>query len=161
MGEGKKIKKWSRRRLRGGFSLTELLVATVILVIFTSSISMIISSALKNRADVIMASDAQLLGGTAMQLVRDELRYGVKFDKTTQTFDSFYYGNNVKIRIDDGKLKVGDYVILSKSSYNSGLKLDELTITIDEATRVATVGLKVKKGDRVLWEQEAKVLLLN
>lgn len=163
--------KQRKRRRRGGFTLVETLVAVLVLAMLASAATVGTASALKSREQAIAASDARMLGAAAMQILRDELRYGKKIQAATysdgkQTVilgESLTYGLNATICLVDGRLVAqgseNSYPALSDGSYN-GMKLDDLSITLSDS--LATVDLSVvSDAGATLWQETAKVHLLN
>lgn len=72
----------TRKRRRRGFTLAEMLIATLVLGMLSSAAAVGVSGALRSRQQVIAASNARMLGSAAMQILRTELRYARKLESS-------------------------------------------------------------------------------
>lgn len=139
-------------RSRRGFSLTEMLAATVILTLLTSMGAMGVTSALKNRASTIRIADAETLASTAAAALADELRFGqnILVENDQVTLDSATYGQETTIQAENGILTAGgrQFPGFGEEAY-AGLKLAVKFEAIDAAVQVT---LTVTDGDSPIYE---------
>ena len=102
------LKKLNRE---AGFTLSEMLIAVVILVLITSSVLPAAVTAYKNAVD---AANAQVLLSTTVSALRNELSmaWDVKTpDDTTITYKSSNTGSRSIISIEDNKIMLQEYAL--------------------------------------------------
>ncbi len=72
----KKLK--SKLKSKSGLTLTEMLITVILLMFFSSTCLLGISTALSTRRDMIKAADADILCSTVTQYISNELRLSIK-----------------------------------------------------------------------------------
>jgi len=117
-----------REKLRSskGMTLTELLMALLIVSLIGAALTVGVNSAAKVYRDSTQLYEAETLCGTILTYLEDEFRFGRNI-RTDGTFDSLAFGNGVGVHVDDGKVYVGtagdpNAALLSDGAYTSGLK---------------------------------------
>ena len=138
-------------RSKGGFSLFELLAATIVLLMIASLLAAGIPLTLNTYEQVTATAEATALLSTLSQSIADELRYAkdIKLQSsdhvTLATFTSTVYGQEVKpvgyegrIQMVHTTLPVGGglpvtsyYPLLSEAAYTRNLRADITPITYD------------------------------
>lgn len=178
------MKRFLKRKGRGGFSLAECLVALLILSIMSMMACMGISNAVKDRAQAIVIANAQTLASTAAQAVADQVRYGqiVQVDEDSIVLVSSTYGVRVRLGLDaqghlvaqnvnDSMAAVGpSYALLGDKVY-ADLILDSLKFDADvHADEVDSVRIRLSVGSEPvafmgaqanLWALDYTVAPLN
>ncbi len=121
-----------RKKLRSsrGMTLTELLVALMIVSLIGVALTVGVNGAVKVYRDSTRLYEAETLCGTILTYLEDEFRFGrnVRQESGAVRFDSQAFGNNVKVLVDDGKILIGENAasgiqLLSSTAYTSGLKV--------------------------------------
>lgn len=111
-----------------GFTLVEMLCATVILVLLGLLINTGLNLAVKSYRDITAQEELELLLSTLTDALTDELHYArdvvTETDGTVKQFHShrYNYSGNVytEVRPVDGKLKAGDYQMVPDGVYSHG-----------------------------------------
>lgn len=163
-----------KKRRRRGFTLAEMLVATLILAMLSGMAAVGTTSALKSRSQTIIASDARMLGFSAMQLLRNELRYGKDIRQIdTSEDDISNYSEDVKKSIAKNTALLGMSEIYGSYAIiyvNSDGHLAVQNTQKDEGDKnkvylplskgsYAASGLKISKLDITINNQVATVTL--
>lgn len=154
------MKLMARLKSRRGFSLAELLVATLILTMVSMVACMGISTAMSDRAKAIAVADAQSVASTVAQAVSDQVRYGQISDVGADYIQltSSTYGSDVKLCLEDGRLVAksasDSYALLGEKAY-SGLAVDSLEFH----TGTSGVEITLSVGD--IWSLTWTVAPLN
>lgn len=130
---------------RRGMTLTEVLVALLILALATIGVTAGVSASLRVYRQVTEASDAQMLVSTLSAALMDELRYARNVNGTdSPTFTSDTFGENAAVKVDEnGQVTVGGEKLLSSAAY-AGLRVEPLTVKY--ADGVFHVELTVQSG---------------
>ncbi len=155
-----------RKKLRSskGMTLTELLVALAIVALIGVSLTVGISSAAKVYRDSTRLYEAETLCGTILTYLEDEFRFGRNIRNEPSTpgsdpkviFDSQVFGNDVKVIIEDGKVKIGSnsvtpstsFDLLGEGAYTSGLKVIEEKCKISyDGNKQVTIKIAVGPDD--------------
>jgi len=145
-----------RKKLRSsrGMTLTELLVALMIVSLIGVAMTVGVNGAVKVYRDSTRLYEAETLCGTILTYLEDEFRFGrnVHEESGEVRFDSQAFGNNVAVLVDDdGKIEVGGIQLLSSTAYTSGLKVlkDECNITYSggQVTVKIAVGSGLETAD--------------
>ncbi len=171
--EGDAMKKL---RSRGGFSLPEVLLAVALLAILAAGSAVASGVLISTRNGMIQTADAQVVGGTVMESIAGEVRYGLNMTSSGTgedeviTFDSAVFGPGTTFEKKGGRVKaksevsVEPYDLLPEKAYN-GLDV-KVTLAKDSTDMVkisVTVG-KLGSDDKfikTLWNGEMKVKPLN
>ena len=132
-------------RSQRGMTLTEVLVALIILSLVTVGIATGVGASVRVYRQATEASDAQMLVSTLSAALMDELRYardvGGSADAPTFTSDTFGEGSSVGVT--DGRIIVGGEKLLSDAAY-AGLRVKTADVTY--ADGVFQVELTVQSG---------------
>ncbi len=154
VGEGMKKKLRASR----GMTLTELLVALLIVGLIGVALTTGVSSAAKVYRDATRLYEAETLCGTILTALEDEFRFSQNITTaagttTVQSYDSPTFGYGVHVYLDK-KIYVGSNEashadtnkLLADSAYTSDLIVpaDGCEITYDEITKRVTIKLTVK-----------------
>jgi len=163
----KKIRK--KLRSSAGMTLTELLVALAIVALIGMSLTVGVNSAAKVYRDATRLYEAETLCGTILTYLEDEFRFGRNIHNENVAgsthkevvFDSTAFGNDVKVIVDGGKIKVGKepassyYDLLSTTAYTSGLmvivKDDKSKISYDESSGLITITIAVGPNEDTVY----------
>lgn len=115
------MKKRLKNKLRAkrGMTLTEVLVAVLILSLVTVGVAAGVSSSVKVYRKSVQFSESRTLCATLSQAVMDELRYATDIgsQSTNPTFTN-QSGESVAIAAVEGQLKVGNRALVSTGAYN-------------------------------------------
>jgi len=122
-----------REKLRSskGMTLTEVIVALMIVGLIGVSLTVGVNGAVKVYRDSTRLYEAETLCGTILTYLEDEFRFGRNIAQAggSVTFDSQAFGNGVEVLVDDnGKVLIGKDVgsgfgLLGDTAYTSGLKV--------------------------------------
>ena len=105
-------------RSRRGMTLTEVLMALLILSLVTVGMAAGIGASLRVYRQATETSDAQMLASTLSTALMDELRYARDISGTTNpTFTSGTFGENVSVDVKDGYVEIGGAKLLSDAAY--------------------------------------------
>ncbi len=153
-----------REKLRSskGMTLTELLVALMIVSLIGVALTVGVNSAVKVYRDSTRLYEAETLCGTILTSLEDEFRFGRNIrnqtvgSDTEVRFDSQTFGNDVKVILDgEGKIKIGQtesssFQLLNSKAYTSGLKVledtaskDNYDISYNTSTKQITIKITV------------------
>ena len=162
-------------RSRGGFSLTEVLMAVALLAILAAGSAVASGVIISTRNGMIQTADAQVVGGTVMEAIAGEVRYGLNMTSDTDgniTFDSAVFGPGTTFGVNtDGRVIATSviatsviatsgtsttYDLLPESAY-SGLEITKLEVKKEDGTD--TVKITVEVG--TLWSDDVTVKPLN
>lgn len=131
-------------RSRRGMTLTEVLVALLILSLVTVGVAAGVSASLRVYRQATESSDAQMLVSTLSTALMDELRYARDISGTdTPTFTSDTFGESSLVGVADGRITVGGQKLLSDAAY-AGLRVK--TVEVTYADGVFHVELTVQSG---------------
>lgn len=158
-------------RSRGGFSLTEVLMAVALLAILAAGSAVASGVIISTRNGMIQTADAQVVGGTVMEAIAGEVRYGLNMTSDTDgniTFDSAVFGPGTTFGVNtDGRVIVTSviatsgtsttYDLLPESAY-SGLEITKLEVK-KKKDGTDTVKITVEVG--TLWSDDVTVKPLN
>jgi len=139
-----------------GMTLTELLVALMIVGLIGVSLTVGVNSAVKVYRDSTQLYEAETLCGTILTCLEDEFRFARNIrnetvgSDTVVHFDSQVFGDDVEVAVTDGKIEIGNaaakYKLLSDSVYTSGLKASKTNCAISYAADKKQVTIKVAVG---------------
>ena len=149
-------------RSTGGFTLTELLVAVVILGLVTLAVSVGISSGIQVYQQSVTLSNSQTLVSTLTQAISDELHYAqnIQVSGGNVTFTSKDYGSKVTIDTDaDGLVTVGGYALVGSGAY-AGMK-SALGVSYDTTKQCFEVSLTITQGSTTVQTANFTVRPLN
>ena len=166
-------------RSKGGFSLPEVLMAVALLAILAAGSAVASSVIISTRNGMIQTADAQIVGGTVMEAVAGEVRYGLNMTSSVTggneviTFDSAVFGPGTIFVVEDGRVKTESTVVagttikkdLLPASAYSGLDV-QVTLAKEGTDRVkisVTVGKLESDGTfaNTLWSGDVTVKPLN
>ena len=122
-------------RSRRGFTLTEMIIATGIMLLVALVLGVGIATATRVYREVTVHSEASVLCGTLSAAMSDELRYASD-PRGDGSFDSRTYGEGVSFQTDNGRIRIGGYDLLSEKAYTSGLEASAAVSYQDGAFRV-------------------------
>ena len=120
-------------RSRRGLTLSEVLVALLILSLVTVGVATGVSASLRVYRQATESSDAQMLASTLSTALMDELRYARNI-QNDGSFTSDTFGEGVSVGIADGRITVGDDEKLLSDAAYAGLQVRNLvkeTETLD------------------------------
>ena len=143
-------------RNEGGYTLSELLVAIIILVLVSSCMTLGINLAGKSLNQTVLNSRAEALAETLEELISDELRYAedvVNSGGELASFTSISRGENASYLVKNGKAyiktvqkgKTEEASVLGYSAYPDGVNVSTLSVRITDAG-IFRVTLKLKKA---------------
>lgn len=155
-----------REKLRSskGMTLTELLVALMVISLIGTAMSVGISSAVKVYRDSTQLYEAETLCGTILTCLEDEFRFGRNVHKQdggdgVVIYDSRSFGNDASVTLSDGKVLIKNMALLGDAAYTSGLKVLKCNITYDGKV---TIEIAVGPGEgKVCAEQTVTVTPLE
>lgn len=103
-------------RSRRGMTLSEVLMAMLILSLVTVGMAAGIGASLRVYRQATEASDAQMLASTLSTALMDELRYARDI-QADGSFTSDTFGEGVSVDLTDGHVEVGGAKLLSDAAY--------------------------------------------
>lgn len=147
-------------RSRQGMTLTEVLVALLILSLVTVGVAAGVGASVRVYRQATEASDAQMLVSTLSAALMDELRYARDIQSDGR-FTSDTFGEDSSVGVTDGRITVGGEKLLSDAVY-AGLRVKN-PITVTYAGGVFQVELTVQSGteDRDVRTASFAVRALN
>lgn len=147
-------------RSRQGMTLTEVLVALLILSLVTVGVAAGVGASVRVYRQATEASDAQMLVSTLSAALMDELRYARDIQSDGR-FTSDTFGEDSSVGVTDGRITVGGEKLLSDAVY-AGLRVKN-PITVIYAGGVFQVELTVQSGteDRDVRTASFAVRALN
>lgn len=114
---------------RQGFSLSELLMAILVLSIMTVALTAGVSASLRVYRDSVRYAEERTLLSTLSEAVISELRNAKDItdtDKETFTFTSANYGPQAAFKVVSGKLTLAGRPLIGSGSYsNDTIEVDE------------------------------------
>ncbi|NCB42299.1 MAG: prepilin-type N-terminal cleavage/methylation domain-containing protein [Clostridia bacterium] len=171
-----------------GFSLMELLAATIVLLLIAAALAVGIPVTLNAYEQVTATAEATALLSTLSESLADELRYAqdIKLQSsdnvTLATFTSSVFGQEVKPVSHEGKIQMVHttipagtgtpvttyYPLLSEAVYTRGLLADITSITYDGETfslgmnvYIPADSLSTITEDTILAEAEIQIKTIN
>lgn len=150
----------AKLRSRQGMTLTEVLVALLILSLVTVGVAAGVGASVRVYRQATEASDAQMLVSTLSAALMDELRYARDIQSDGR-FTSDTFGEDSSVGVTDGRITVGGEKLLSDAVY-AGLRVKD-PITVTYAGGVFHVELTVQSGteDRDIRTVSFAVRALN
>ena len=147
-------------RSRRGMTLTEVLVALLILSLVTVGVAAGVGASVRVYRQATEASDAHMLASTLSTALMDELRYARDI-QADGSFTSDTFGEGVSVGLNDGYVEIGNEKLLSEAAY-AGLRVKD-SITVTYAGGVFHVELTVQSGteDRDIRTVSFAVRALN
>ena len=153
-----------RQKLGGrrGMTLTEVLVAVLILSIVTAGVAVGVSSSVRVYRESVQFSEALTLSSSLSQAVMGELRYATDYDSDAKTFTN-QSGESIKILSDNGCLVIADSTgtklsdLISTGAYN-GMRAD---LDYEKDGNVFQVVLTILSGGEELRSVEFAVAPLS
>lgn len=160
-----------RKRLQQGFTLTEMLITVLLMLMSAAALASGVAVAQKAQAEVTDAANAQLLLSTSITVLRHELGTADQVvlsedasgNKTTIVYRTSTNGSTSTILLESDGIKLIQYSNLTgaderKAPIVSGeAATPNLTACYDRVTKSGNVlefvNLVVKKGDNVLASQ--------
>lgn len=149
----------AKLRSRQGMTLTEVLVALLILSLVTVGVAAGVGASVRVYRQAAEASDAQMLASTLSAALMDELRYARDI-QADGSFTSDTFGEGSSVGVTDGRITVGGEKLLSDAAY-AGLRVKTADVTY--ADGVFQVELTVQSGteDRDVRTASFEVRALN
>ena len=150
----------AKLRSRQGMTLTEVLVALLILSLVTVGVAAGVGASVRVYRQATEASDAHMLASTLSTALMDELRYARDI-QADGSFTSDTFGEGSLVGVTDGRITVGGEKLLSDAVY-AGLRVKN-PITVTYADGVFQVELTVQSGteDRDVRTASFAVRALN
>ena len=141
-------------------TLTEVLVALLLLSLVTVGIATGVGASLRVYRQATEASDAQMLVSTLSTALMDELRYARDI-QADGSFTSDTFGEGSSVGVTDGRVTVGGEKLLSDAVY-VGLRVKD-PITVNYVDGVFQVELTIQSGteDRDVQTVSFAVRALN
>lgn len=147
-------------RARRGMTLSEVLVALLILSLVTVGMASGIGASLRVYRQATEASDAQMLASTLSIALMDELRYARDI-QADGSFTSDTFGEGVSVGLNDGYVEIGNEKLLSEAAY-AGLRVkDPITVTYADGVFRAELTIQSGAGDRDVQTAGFSVRALN
>lgn len=150
----------AKLRSRQGMTLTEVLVALLILSLVTVGVAAGVGASVRVYRQATEASDAHMLASTLSTALMDELRYARDI-QADGSFTSDTFGEGVSVGLNDGYVEIGNEKLLSEAAY-AGLRVKD-PIAVTYADGVFHVELTVQSGteDRDIRTVSFAVRALN
>ncbi|MDO4516820.1 MAG: prepilin-type N-terminal cleavage/methylation domain-containing protein [Bacillota bacterium] len=147
---------------RGGMSLSELLVAILILSLVSLGVAVGVSSAMRVYQQSVELSDAQTLSSTLATAIMDELRFARDVSGTDNpSFTSATFGEGVSLDVDDnGYVTVGGQRLVGTGAYAGYLQAEKPDITYQNGIFQVILTINGKSDDQVR-EVEFSVVPIN
>jgi len=150
-----------------GMTLTELLVALMIVGLIGVALTVGVNGAAKVYRDSVRLYEAETLCGTILTGLEDEFRFSRNI-KDDGTFDSQVFGSGVKVFLADSKVVIGNesdplapkFQLLSEKAYTSGLEVEKCDIEPGSGQVTITVTVK-SDAAKTSVTHTAKVAPLN
>jgi len=123
-----------KKKLRSsrGMTLTELLVALMIISFIGMALTLGVNNAVKVYRDSSQLYEAETLCGTILTRLEDEFRFGRNIHKNdsgdTVFFNSKLYGDNAHVTLENGKIKIGGKDLFGESAYTTDLMVSDCTV---------------------------------
>lgn len=166
-----------KKKLRSqkGFSLVEMLAATMVLVLLVLILNVGLNLSVKSYRTMTAESETQLLLSSVTNVLSDELRYArdiVTKPETTENteglngnldrFLSVSYGRNTTLSLEDGQLYANGKRMLAAGAYGNGAyQIERLKITYDEQAETFALEIAVSGADDITAETALSVRPLN
>lgn len=176
-----------KRRFQKGFSLMEVLAATLVLLLIASALAVGIPASLSTYQQVTATAEATTLLSTLSQSLADELRYAqnIKLQSDLHTLSSFtsaVYGQGIKpvalngfiqmehtaLLAGEGTIDTTNYPLLSEAVYTKGLQASigdityaENTFSLNLAVYLPANTINANTEDIILAETKLKVRAIN
>ena len=139
-------------------------MAVALLAILAAGSAVASGVIISTRNGMIQTADAQVVGGTVMEAIAGEVRYGLNMTSDTDdniTFDSAVFGPGTTFGVKDGRViatsGASTYDLLPESAY-SGLEITKLEVK-KKKDGTDTVKITVEVG--TLWSDDVTVKPLN
>ncbi len=152
-----------KKKLRSsrGMTLTELLMALLIVSLIGVALTVGVNSAVKVYRDSTQLYESETLCGTILTCLEDEFRFSrnIRVEGTAVRFDSRSFGSGVQVLVNgDGKILIGEsepagYPLLGNASYTSGLKVLKSEIAYSDSTGQVTIQIAVGPRDGDVYAQ--------
>ncbi len=153
--------------LHRGMTLTELLIALMVVSLVTVALVMGAVSAAKVYKESTQLFEAETLCGTILTYLEDEFRYGsnIRLDDGLVVFDSQTFGNGVSVSILDGKVLIGGNQLLGDAAYTSRVKVlsekDDFNISYDNENEQVIIKVAVGSNKGTYVQHTVRVRPIN
>ncbi len=158
-----------------GFSLVEMLAATMVLVLLVLILNVGLNLSVKSYRTMTAESETQLLLSSVTNVLSDELRYARDIVTKTETtegadglngnldrFLSVSYGRNTTLSLEEGQLYANGKRMLAAGAYGNGAyAIEQLNITYDDTKEVFTVNIAVSGTDDITAKTTLLIRPLN
>ncbi len=149
-----------------GMTLTELLMAILIVSISTSLVGVGIRLAVNSYKACMEVSQAQMLCSTLTADISDKLRFSGSVRETSGNIDEIFIqelGKVANFAVNrDGILTLDGRPIINSGAYPRGLKLSDFSIKFDSDTNIFTVKFNViNDQSNTVISQEFQVKKIN
>lgn len=170
-----------RRSSRAGFTLTETLIAVVILALMSAAGAAASGAVLSTRNDMMEVADAQVLASTVLETLADEIRFGqdVRVQDSTGELrlNSLSFGADAVFTVDpnDGRVKAvsdalkgkgGEFALLLPDSAYTTLRVKTVSFEKETdsggvPTGAVVIKLTIEGRGGELWSGSLTVTPLN
>lgn len=153
-------------RNNSGMTLTELLMAILIVSISTALVGVGIRLAVNSYKACMEASQAQMLCSTLTADISDKLRFSGTVKETNGKIDEIFIQELGKVAVfdinRDGILELDGRPIINSGAYPRGLKLKGFSIKFNSTTNIFTVKFDVVNDkNKTVISQEFQVKRIN
>ena len=152
------------RKIKSGkaFSLSELLMALLVLGLLTVGVANGVTAALNVYRDSVNYSEARTLLSTLSEAVSSELRYARDINETTGAFTSDDFGVGVKFgATEDGKVTLDSgsntRLLMGDGAYSSGRLEGKVECAYESGQYNVTITVKIKSGSETPQVKELTV----
>lgn len=151
---------------RKGFTLSEMLVTAVIMLLVGAAITAGVATAAKVFVEGTKISEANILCGTLATELADEMRFAENADAESGvfTFSSRRFGSGVRVINDNGYIYIGDgsskKLLLGEKAYTSGLQA-EASVSPVAGDSLVEINIKAKKEGETVAETNITVSVLS
>lgn len=153
-------------RNQNGLTLTEMLCTVIIVLLFSSLVSVGANAAVRSFRISMADSQAQELCSTLTTAISDKLRYCTVEADNTVFIQGVGYVKGPADEIftvnDSGQVYLGENKLLGAYAYPEGLKVKDFSVKYNDTERVFTVQFQIEDGrDTKLAEAKFQVKQIN
>ena len=161
-----------KQRFKRGFTLTEMLIAVLLLGFVSIMATVMTSAVLSTSVTMKEVAQAEILGSEALDNLQGQLRFAqnVKVDGAEKnvTFDLDKNNTGYTFGVKEGEIvllygtgegRKSETLFAGVSDGN--LKVSELAFTLSEDGASVLIALSVSYGEKTLWRSNVSVKPLN
>lgn len=182
------MKKFSSRR---GFTLTEMLIAVLLLAFVSALVAVMTTGVLSTTITMQEVAQAEILGNEILDNMRRELRFGINIEVNPGASSANMQGNvtydyddnnrGYSFAIVDGMVmlqhtkttttpkeegekeeqKIDSNPLFGGTSYGKNLRVSQLNFSTNEAKDSVNIFVEVSYGNNALWSSNISVKPLN